>query len=322
MSSSRLAVLVLITLSVLLTTNCSYFNRIMSRKDLVEGSIAYKERKFAEAEALFRKAAARDPEGATVEGRTAQLFLARTLHSKFIGDRQHVEYADEAIREYQKALAVDKNDQSSYKAIASLYDNLQRPDDWQKWVNGRANNAEILPQFRAEALTSLASRQNTCANEISDTEATKKKVTKDGAQIFQFSKPANPADFEKFKVCVAEGNKLIQQAIDLEPEAVRNAGNFNVATVTDDQLKATGDLIKVFESARSYRASLIIQDSRLAEMEGRTTDHDRLKQAADEAKDQFVKLSEVGRSIQTEVENRAAAKEEAENANAANANQK
>ena len=67
MSSSRLAVLVLITLSVLLTTNCSYFNRIMSRKDLVEGSIAYKERKFAEAEALFRKAAARDPEGATVE---------------------------------------------------------------------------------------------------------------------------------------------------------------------------------------------------------------------------------------------------------------
>ena len=66
MRFSRLGVLVLLTLSVFLTTNCAYFNRIMSRKNLVDGSVAYKERKFAEAEDLFRRAAARDPEGATM----------------------------------------------------------------------------------------------------------------------------------------------------------------------------------------------------------------------------------------------------------------
>jgi len=85
MRSSRLGVLLLLTLAVLFTTNCSYFNRIMSRKNLVDGSLAYKERKFSEAEELFRKAAARDPEGTTMEGRTAQIFLARTLHSRYIG---------------------------------------------------------------------------------------------------------------------------------------------------------------------------------------------------------------------------------------------
>ena len=81
MRFSRLGIIALIAMSVLFTTNCSYYNRIMSRKNLVDGSRAYKERKFQVAEDLFRKAAARDPQGETVEGRTAQLFLARTLHS-------------------------------------------------------------------------------------------------------------------------------------------------------------------------------------------------------------------------------------------------
>ena len=92
----------------------------MSRKNLVDGSHAYKERKFDVAEDLFRRAAERDPDGETVEGRTAQLFLARTLHSQYIGNRQDPTKAEEAIKEYKKALAVDKNDQSSYKAVASL----------------------------------------------------------------------------------------------------------------------------------------------------------------------------------------------------------
>ena len=319
MRPTRLGLISLVALSVLISANCSYYNRIMSRKNLVDGSLAYKERKFDEAEELFRKAAARDPEGSTVEGRTAQLFLARTLHSQYIGNRQNSAKADEAIREYQKALAVDKNDQSSYKAIASLYDNLQRPDDWQKWVTERANNPDILPQYRAEALTSLASRQNTCANEISDTEATKKTIQKDGKDAYQFVKPENPVEFEKMKQCVAEGNRLIEQAVSLEPDTVKNAKSLNPGTMTDEQLKQTSDLLKIFESARSYRASLLLQAMREAEMDGRQADRDSLKAQADQAKAAFQELSEVGRNIQNEIEARRVAAEEAANANA-NAN--
>ena len=54
MSSSRLGILFLIVVGVLASTNCGYYNRVMSRKDLVDGSVAYRERKFAEAEAYFR----------------------------------------------------------------------------------------------------------------------------------------------------------------------------------------------------------------------------------------------------------------------------
>ena len=318
MRSSRLGIFVLVTLAVFLTTNCTYYNRIMSRKNLVDGSMAYKERKFDVAEDLFRKAASRDPEGATEEGKIAQVFLARTLHSKYIGNRQNPALAEEAIREYQKALAVNKNDQSSYKAVASLYENLQKQDEWRKWVNDRAA-ADIKPEYRAEALTSLAARQNTCANEVSDTPETKKTIKKDGKDAYQFTKPANAEDFQRMKTCIEEGNKVIEQAVQLEPETVKSAGSLNPSSMTDEQLKSTLDLLKPFESARSYRASLIIQNSRLAEMEGRNEDRDRLRAEADRAKADFTALSDATKNLQNEIDKRKAEAEEAENANA-NAN--
>ncbi len=315
MRSSRLGVLFLLAIGVIASTNCSYYNRVMSRKDLVDGSVAYRERKFAEAEALFRKAAARDPQ--STEGKTAQVFLARTLHSQYIGNRQNPALAENAIAEYKKALALNPNDQSSYKAIASLFENLQKTDDWQKWVTERSANSAIEPQFRAEALTALAAKQNTCANLISDTDATKKKAKdKDGKDIFQFVKPADAAEFDKFKGCVSTGEELIGKAMALEPDSVKNAKSLNLKSLTDEQLKSISDLIKIFESARSYRASLTIQAMRLAEMEGRTADRDRLKAEGDAFRSQYSELSEVVRNIQTEMDTRRAAADAATSTNA------
>ena len=233
-------------------------------------------------------------------------------------NRQNPALAEEAIREYQKALAVNKNDQSSYKAVASLYENLQKQDEWRKWVNDRAA-ADIKPEYRAEALTSLAARQNTCANEVSDTPETKKTIKKDGKDAYQFTKPANAEDFQRMKTCIEEGNKVIEQAVQLEPETVKSAGSLNPSSMTDEQLKSTLDLLKPFESARSYRASLIIQNSRLAEMEGRNEDRDRLRAEADRAKADFTALSDATKNLQNEIDKRKAEAEEAENANA-NAN--
>lgn len=312
MRFSRLGILVLLTITVLIGANCGYYNRIIARKNLVDGSKAYKDRKFEQAEEFFRQAVARDPKGESVEGKTAQLFLARTLHSEYIGNRSNTAKAEEAIKEYQKALVVDPNDQSSYKAIASLYENLQRTDDWKNWVTERSKNESIKPEHRAEALVSLAAKQNTCANDITDTEATKKTVTRDGKQAFQFVKPADGAEFEKLKGCVKEGLVLIDQALALQPEAVKNATALDVKSLTDAQLKSNSELMRVFESARSYKASLLIQDMRTADMEGRTDDFNRLKDESESARTEFTNLSNKVKEIQTEVDARLAAKEEAE----------
>lgn len=318
MRSSRIGALVLLSLVVLAGTNCSYYNRVIARKNLVDGSNAYKDRKFPEAEKLFRMAIARDPKGEYVEGQTAQLFLARTLHSEFIGDRKNTAKAEEAIVEYQKALAINPNDQSSYKAIASLYENLQKSDEWLDWVTKRSQNASIPPEQRAEALTSLAAKKNSCSNDISDTEATKKKTTKDGKPAYQFVKPASNEDYEKMKKCIDEGTQLIDQALALEVDRVKNAKSIDIPALKDNELVPTQDLLKVFESARSYKTSLLIQSMRLAEMDGRIPDRDKFKTESDAAKARYIELSEVVKGIQAEIDKRAAAKEAdaSKNANA------
>ncbi|MGE3466872.1 MAG: hypothetical protein AB7J13_08050, partial [Pyrinomonadaceae bacterium] len=306
MRFSRIGVVALLSITVLIGANCSYYDRVMARKNLVDGSNAYKGRKFKEAEQLFRDAIARDPNGETVEGRTAQLFLARTIHSSYIGDRQNTALAEQAIAEYQKALALDANDQSSYKAIASLYENLQQTDKWLDWVTKRSSNPNIPPEYRAEALTSLAAKKNTCANDISDTEQTKKTVTKDGKQVFEFVKPEKPEDFETLKKCVEDGLALATQAVSLEAPEVKNANTLDVKAMSDAELVKKMDLLKVFESARSYKASLLIHSMRVAEMDGRTEDRDRLKTEAEKAREDFLALSDVVKKIQAEIDERKA----------------
>ena len=309
MRSSTLGVLVLLSLVVLVGTNCTYYNRVIARKNLVDGSNAYKDRKFPEAERLFRMAIARDPKGDHVEGKMAQLFLARTLHSMFIGNRQEKSLAEAAIVEYQNALALDPNDQSSYKAIASLFENLQKTDEWLDWVTKRSQNTSIPPEQRAEALTSLAAKKNSCANDISDTEATKKKTTKDGKPAYQFVKPAKAEDYDTMKKCIEGGMQLIDQALALEVDKVKGAKSIDIPALKDNELLPTQDLIKVFESARSYKTSLLIQSMRLAEMDGRIPDRDRFKTESDAAKARYIELSEVVKGIQAEIDKRAAAKE-------------
>ena len=321
MRFSRIGAIVLLSLTVLIGANCTYYSRVMARKDLVDGSQAYKDRKFPEAEALFRAAVARDPDGTYIEGKTAQLFLARTLHSQFIGDRQNKPKAEEAIAEYRKALAINPNDQSSYKAIASLFENLQKPEEWLDWVTKRSQNTTIPPEQRAEAIVSLAAKQNTCAGEITDTDKTKQTVTgKDGKQVFQFIKPESAEDFAKLKRCVDDGTKLIDQAMALETDQVRNAGKLDIKGIKDEELLKNQDFLKVFESARSYKASLLIQAMRLAEMDGRTADRDRLKAEADAARKNFLEVSDVVKKLQAEIDERKAEKEAKEKGETANKN--
>ncbi|MEO6587827.1 MAG: hypothetical protein ABIP06_00750 [Pyrinomonadaceae bacterium] len=283
MRLSRLGVLTLILLTVLVGANCSFYNQVLARKDLVDGGKAYKDRKFQEAEELFRSAIARDPQGQTKEGKTAQLFLARTLHSEYIGNRSNSGKAEDAIKEYKRVLAEDVKDQSSFNAVANLLENLNRDDEWLKWVTERTNNEQVPPEQRAEALTKLTAKKYSCANEISDTAAVKKTVKgKDGKDVFQFSKPENPQDLENLRRCAQEGTELINRA---------------------EKLDTNNDAVW------SYKANMLVQQMRLAEMEGNTQQREALKVDAEKAKERFTELSRIRREKEEAIEAEKKAKE-------------
>jgi hypothetical protein len=288
MRFSRLGILSLILLTVLAGANCSYYNRIITRKNLVDGGQAYKDRKFVDAEQLFRNAVSRDPQGQTVEGKAAQLFLARTLHSQFIGNRIDKAKAEEAIQEYKKVLKEDVKDQNSFNAIANLLENINKDDEWLQWVTERANNESVPNEQRAEAMTKLTAKKYSCANEISDVDPVKKTVKKDGKDVFQFNKPQDPATFETFKKCVQDGLELANRAEKLNTES---------------------------DAVWSYKANMLIQQSRLAEMEGNKEQIESLKVEADKAKARFKQLADA-RKAKEDAEK--AAKEAEQNATNAN----
>ncbi len=283
MRLSRLGILSLILLTALVGANCSFYNQVLARKDLVDGGKAYKDRKFQEAEELFRSAIARDPQGQSKEGKAAQLFLARTLHSEYIGKREDSAKAEDAIKEYKRVLAEDVKDQSSFNAVANLLENLNRDDEWLKWVTERANNEQVPPEQRAEALTKLTAKKYSCANEITDTEAVKKTVKgKDGKDMFQFSKPEDPQALETLKGCVQEGTELINKAEKLDTNS---------------------------DAVWSYKANMLVQQMRAAEMEGNAQQKEALKAEAEKAKERFTELSKIRKEKEQAIEDEKKAKE-------------
>ncbi len=310
MRSSRLGIVALITFTVLIGANCSYYNRIIARKNLVDGATAYKERKFAEAEKLFRATVESDPNSDTQEGKTARVFLARTLHSRYISDRKQTNLAEAAIEEYKKVLQADPNDQSSFKAVASLLENIDRKDESLQWVTERANNSNVKPEYRAEAFTSLAARKYSCANEISDIEPVKKTVKKDGKDIYQFTKPENPDDYNRLKQCTEEGLALIDQSLAVEPPEVQQMKNLDIKSLSIPQIQQKLDLLKIFSSAWSYKANLLYQKMRIAEMEGNEAEKETWKTRGDESRDVFKSLNDLEKAMEAEITARKLAEEE------------
>ncbi len=286
MRISRVGILLLILTTVLIGTNCNYYGKVMSRRDLVDGAEAYKKKEYDRAEELFRDAISRDPEGKSLEGKTAQLFLARTLHSRYISDRTKQDKALAAIEEYKKVLAKDINEQSSFNAVANLYETMKMENEWNQWVTERANNEQVEPASRAEAYVKLAARQYTCANNISDVEPVKKTILEDGKPVFNFTKPEDPAEFEKLKQCADKGYELADKATQLNPES---------------------------DSAWSYKANLLQQKSRIAEMEEMSEEEiEKIKTQAEQARDKFSELAEAKRKKEEAEEAERKAKEEAE----------
>lgn len=326
--------ILLIAVAVIATTNCSYYNRVMSRKNLVDGSTAYKDRKFEAAEDLFRRAAARDPEGVTLEGRTAQIFLARTLHQRYSANRGEKSFAENALAEYKKAIpqalrefdeaksAYDTNNtgqaeqrryfsamsavNSTSSAISSLSDALGQNDATKEWQRQVAADEKYPGTARARALVSLGLAFNTCAGDITNNEKVRKTVKKDGKDVYEFVKPEAPEDLEKLRNCVAEGEKLFGQAYALENDVVKNASSVDIKTLSDDQLAILDESLLPFESARSYRASIAIQAARLAEIEA-SADLPAKKADADRRKSESDQLKKIASDIKSEKEARVAA---------------
>jgi tetratricopeptide (TPR) repeat protein len=312
MRVSQAGIVVLLGLLIISGTSCSYYNRVLARKNVVDGVEAFKSRKYAEAEELFKRARDRAPEGSE-EQRFAILYLARTLHSDFVANRDTAkDKAEAAIPLYQKALEMDPKDQVTFRAVASLYKNLKNDAEWLSWVTARSQNADIYPVHRTEAYTLLAIEQDKCAGEIIDNPEVKKKVEKDGKADYAYTQPADKEDLNKLKGCIQKGMELIGKALETETThyndksmSVDEAKGVAIEPLSDKDLRAFNEAIRPFEQARGFRFALLRKSSYLAEMEGRNEDKDKFRKEAEAANEKYKEMTAITKAIKDETEKRA-----------------
>ena len=280
MKLSRISTVALLVGLVAANAGCALVNRVRAKNALNEGASAYRQGNFAEAEQKFRYAYELDP-----SQKNAPLFIARSVQQQYkpgVPAPENVKKGDAAIAAYQEILNRDPSNDDAYKAIVFLYGQMRNEDKVREMLMQRASLGSIPPEKRSEALTILASKQWQCAYDITEQKENKETqtTTQPGNNLpkvtVKYKKPANQADFDRARQCVTEGLKLAEQAVNLD------ANNPN---------------------SWSYRANLLREAAKLAEMEGNA-------QAKADYESQYEKALETHKRLSEE----AAKKKEAEEA--------
>jgi hypothetical protein len=242
MKLSQPRIAIVLAILVVTTSGCGLVNRVRAKNELNEAARAYREGNFAEAEQYSRKAQALDP-----DSKTAPAFIARTIHAQYragVQTPENIAKANEAISAYQQILAKDPKNDEAYKAIAYLLGAIKEEDKLKEWISARANDSNLEDPKRSEAYVVLASKNWDCSFKITELPGNKLTTVATGNRAtVSYKKPANQKDFETAQMCVKRGLEEIENAIKLDPNS---------------------------EAAWSYKTNLLLEASKLAEMDGKT----------------------------------------------------
>lgn len=241
LSQTRIAIVLAILVAT--SSGCGVINRIRAKNQLNEAARAYREGRFLEAEQHSREAATLDP-----DNKTAPMFIARTIHAQYrpgVQQPENVAKAQAAIDAYQQILAQNPKDEEAYKAVAYLYGAIKEDDKLRKWISDRAANDQAEPEKRAEAYVVLASKDWDCSFKITEQPSVKTTTIdpSNNKATVSYKKPKEQKDFDQAQMCVKQGLSEAENAIKFDPNN---------------------------ESAWSYKTNLLLEASKLAEMDGKT----------------------------------------------------
>ena len=279
MKLSQTRVAIALAILVVSTSGCSLVNRIRAKNQLNEAARAYHEGHFEEAEQYSRRAAELDP-----NSKTAPLFIARTIHAQYrpgVQAADNLAKAQEAIQAYQTILERDPKNEEAYKAIAYLYGATKDDDKLRSWISARATDTAAPPEKRAEAYIVLASKDWDCSFKITELPTNKTTSLEAGNRAkITYKKPQNQKDFDTAQACVKRGLEEVENAIKFDPNN---------------------------ESAWSYKTNLLIEASRLAEMDGKADEKAQFDKQREEAQKRTTELSQINQKKKEEEEAKKAA---------------
>jgi TonB family protein len=208
-----------------------------ARKEMNLGARAYRAGRFTEAEQRFRRALELDP-----VGKNTRLYLARAVQQQYKpGDQtpENLAAGERAVAAYRDILAKEPRHEEAHKAVLSLYGQMKNEEKAREFLLSRANDFSLPNDVRADAFTTLAGKHWQCSYDV--TEQNKTTEQKENKAVTSHKMPADQGDFIRARQCLTDGLQLAEQAVTLAP---KNA------------------------NALSFRANLLREAAKLAEMEG------------------------------------------------------
>src|ERR1700752_479599 len=280
MKLSQTSIAIVLAILVATSSGCGVINRIRAKNQLNEAARAYREGRFPEAEQHSREAAALDP-----DNKTAPMFIARTIHAQYrpgVQAPENIAKAQQAIDAYQKILENNPKDDEAYKAVAYLYGAIKEDDKLKNWISARAANDAAEPEKRSEAYVVLASKDWDCSCKITE-QSGLKTTTSDPANnkaTGSAKKPKEQKNFDQAQLWVKAGLSEAENAIRFDPNN---------------------------ESAWSYKTNLLLEASKLAEMDGKTDQKAQLTKDYEAALKRTTELSVANQKRKEEEEKTKAA---------------
>jgi tetratricopeptide (TPR) repeat protein len=262
-SQSRIGATVILALFVAASAGCTVVNKIRAKSELNDAAQSYKEGHIEEAEQHAKRALYLDPDNPT-----APIFVARIIHQQYkqgVDTPENKAKAREAVEAYKVVLERDKSNEEAYKAISVLYAFTKDEQNLRDWIMGRANDASMSNEKRAEAYAILSGKDWDCSFKITELPDVKQTATEGGSPKVTYKKPKEQKDFDKIQRCVVQGLQEAETSIKLD------ANN---------------------ESAWSYKTNLLLESAKIADMNGEADKKVQFQKQADVASKRAAALSE------------------------------
>jgi tetratricopeptide (TPR) repeat protein len=259
---SRIGATAVLGLFIAASAGCTLVNKIRAKNELNETAKSYKEGRFEDAEQHAKRALQLDPSNPT-----APIFIARIIHQQYkpgVDQPDNVQRAKDAIEAYQRVLQENPNNDEAYKAISLLYAAIKDEQNLRSWIMRRASDANQAPEKRAEAYAILAGKDWDCSYKVTELPDIKSTSTEGGSAKVTYKKPEQK-DFDNIQKCVVRGLEEADTAI-----------KFDANT----------------ESGWSYKANLLLEAAKQAEMDGKPDQKATYEKQAKTAQERAGQLSE------------------------------
>ncbi len=203
----------------LVSSGCEYASKIIAKDKLNQGAILYNQGRMKEAQQFFRDALSWDDKNAV-----GQLFLGATLvkdYKNLSGD-ERTKVANEALETYKKALDLVgnqcRNRDNAISYIATIYDDLDKKDEWREWILKRGEGECATKDIQATTYYTVAVNYWTCSYD--QTTRYQEKGAQDPFHYRNMDYPAAVADKQKAEACATKGLEYIEKALAVDPEYV------------------------------------------------------------------------------------------------------